>query len=132
MKAALLIAAVVHFFLAGWHGYTHQMVPVPLSGAQTAFVAIVIVALPLVGAALALSRFRTHGAMLVCGSMLASFLFGLVYHFIHASPDNIAAVPPGPWRGAFVMSAVLVALSEAAGAIVGAMAWLRWRSARAA
>ena len=127
MRTAALFAVIVHFLLAGWHGYSHQSVPVPLNSAQTAFVAIVIVLLPLVGAGLIFTSYRTQGALLVCLSMLASFLFGLFYHFIHASPDHIASVPPGPWRDAFVWSAVLVALSEALGAVAGGMAWFRWR-----
>lgn len=127
MRAFLVSAVVVHFLLAGWHGYSHQMVPVPLSGAQTAFVVIVIVGLPLVGAGLAFTSLRKQGALLVFLSLLASFLFGLVYHFILASPDHISSVPPGPWRGAFVNSAILVALSEAVGAVAGCMAWLRWK-----
>lgn len=127
MKTSLLLAVVVHFLLAGWHGYSHQMVPVPVSGGQTTFVVIVIIGLPLVGAGLTYTRLQTQGAMLVCLSMIASFLFGLVYHFIHVSVDNVAAVPPGPWRGAFVSSAILVALSEALGAVAGGMAWFRWK-----
>jgi hypothetical protein len=129
MKTAVLCAVVVHFLLAGWHGYSHQMIPVPLNGAQTAFVVIVIIALPIIGAGLCLTSMRTKGALLVCLSLLASFLFGLVYHFIHASPDHISAVPQGPWRSAFVVSAVLLALIEVVGAIVGGMAWQRWKGA---
>jgi hypothetical protein len=105
------------------------MVPVPLSAMQTAFVAIVIVALPLVGAALSYTRFRVQGAALVAASLFASLVFGLVYHFIIMSPDHVSQVPSGPWRSSFVWSAVLVALSEAVGAVVGALEYRRLRQA---
>lgn len=131
MRKLLLTAVLIHFVIAGWHGASHQMVPVPLSGMQTAFVAIVIVALPLVGAALCYSRYALQGAALVCASLFASFVFGLVYHFIVMSPDHISQVPPGPWSGAFVWSSILVALSEAVGAVVGAMEFRRLSRARA-
>ena len=127
MRNAVLSAVGVHLLLAGWHGFSHQMVPVRLTGAQNTFVATVILALPLVGAGLSVTSFRTQGALLVCLSMLASFLFSLVYHFLYVSPDHIASVPLGPWRTAFVSSAALVVLSEAVGAIAGGMAWLRWK-----
>lgn len=126
MKRILLAAVAVHFFIAGWHGLTHEMVPVPLSGPQTAFVALVIVLAPLVGAGMTFSRFKVQGAALVFVSMLASFLFGLVYHFLFHSPDHISAVPAGGWGMAFVTSAILVCISEAVGTVVGAMAWRRW------
>lgn len=129
MRKLMLIAVLVHFVIAGWHGAMHELVPVPLSGMQTAFVAIVIVLLPLVGAGLSFSRFRLQGAALVCASLFASFVFGLVYHFIVMSPDHVSQVPAGAWRNSFVWSAVLVGLSEAVGAVIGAMEFRRLREA---
>ena len=50
MRKLVITAVVVHFVIANWHGVTHQLVPVPLSPWQTAFVVIVITLLPIVGA----------------------------------------------------------------------------------
>jgi len=128
MKKLLLLAVVVHFLVAGWHGASHQMLPVPLSALQTAFVAIVIIALPLVGAALTYSRYLLPGAAIVFASMLASLVFGLVNHFIVVSPDNVWCIPQAPWRASFISSAVVVAASEAFGTCCGA--WALWRLMR--
>lgn len=122
---------IAHFVIAGWHGATHQMVPVPLSTMQTAFVAIVIVILPLVGAAMSFSRWQLQGAAVVFASMLASAIFGLVYHFIVMSPDNIWHVPQSSWSSMFVSSAVLVLASELFGTVCGALSLRRLLKARA-
>jgi hypothetical protein len=64
--------------------------------------------------------------------MGASFVFGVAYHYVVASPDNIAAVPPGPWQGHFIHSALAVLISEGLGTLCGAAAWWQWSRANAA
>lgn len=120
MKKLMIATVLIHFVIAGWHGSSHQGVPVPLSVLQTAYVAIVIIALPLLGAALSFSRHALLGAALVCGSMAGSLVFGLVNHFVLASPDNVTWIAEGPWRWSFVTSAVVIAISEALGVLAGA------------
>ena len=130
MKKLMLATVLIHFAIAGWHGGSHQGVPVPLSLLQTAYVAIVIIALPLLGAALSFSRHALLGAALVCGSMAGSLVFGLLNHFILESPDNIGQIAEGPWRSSFVISAVVIAISEALGMLAGAAEFRRLRQAQ--
>ena len=56
---------------------------------------------------------------MLAASMAGSLAFGLLYHFLVPGPDNVFTQPPGPWRAAFVVTAVLLALLQAAGALVG-------------
>jgi predicted permease len=126
MRKTLLIAVLIHFVIAGWHGFTHEKVPVLLNPAQTAFVAIVIVILPLLGAALTFTKYQRQGAIIVFASMLASVIFGLIYHFVHISPDHVSQVAPGPWQTQFIVSAILVLIAEVAGTYFGAKAMRHW------
>ncbi len=124
MRKLLIAAVVLHFIIANWHGATHQLVPVPLTAWQTAFVIIVITALPIIGAVLSFTRRQLLGARVIFWSMIASALFGLIYHFIVTSVDNVWCVPDGPLRTQFIISAVLVGLCEVFAAYCG------WKAVR--
>jgi hypothetical protein len=51
--------------------------------------------------------------------MLGSLLFGLVNHFIVPGADNIAQVMPGVWQTSFLITSILLAISEAVGTAIG-------------
>ena len=122
LRQAIWLTVLLHQAVAIWHGSAHSAIPVVLSTAQTAFVAIVIIVLPLVGSFLLWTRFRQLGAWTVALSMLGSLLFGVINHFILASPDNIAQVPEHVSRQAFLWSAFLLPVTEALGTVLGAIA----------
>lgn len=128
---AMLVAAgvVAHAAVAGWHGAAHTFVPVPLTPMQQAFVGVVIMLLPLVGAGLLWTRWRVAAAALITVTMLASLLFGIINHFVLDSPDHVLSVPHHDWQHGFVLSAALVAVSEAVGAVLAAFALWSWRRA---
>jgi hypothetical protein len=86
---------------------------------QLVYIAVVIYAGPVVTTVLLWTRFRPSGAWLLAASMAGSLAFGLLYHFLVPGPDNIFTQPPGPWRAAFVVTAVLLSLLQAAGVVVG-------------
>ena len=132
MNTLMRFAVILHVVIAGWHGASHQLLPVPLTMAQTAFVAIVIMALPVLGAALSYTRQALAGSMLVLVSMLAALAFGVINHFVLVSVDNVWCVPQGPWQRSFVTSAVLVAASELFGVIAAALACRQLLQARPA
>jgi hypothetical protein len=50
--------------------------------------------------------------------MAASLLFGLINHFVIPGADRIDHVDVA-WRGLFATTAVLLVLTEAAGAVLG-------------
>lgn len=126
LRSGLVFVVLTHALLAGWHGLAHIKVPVALSPPQGAFVALVVMLLPVVGSALSFTRYRVQGAALVCLAMGAALAFGLAYHYLVASPDNVASVAPGPWHDHFIQSALAVLVSEALGTLWGAFAWRRW------
>lgn len=127
LSALLAAIVVVHCAISLWHGAAHLHVPVPLTPAQQAFVGVVIVLLPLVGAALLWSRWRRTAALLITATMLGSLLFGFLNHFVLDSVDNVVSVPEHAWRHPFVVSAALIAVSEAVGTVMGAVAMRAWR-----
>jgi hypothetical protein len=112
------MAAVVvaHLVVSFAHGAAHTGAQVPLSRAANLFVWIVILAGPLVGLALSWPA-RQAGSWLVAVTLAASFVFGVVNHFAIASPDHVAHVDQ-QWRTLFATTAVLLAVTELAGAVL--------------
>jgi len=51
-------------------------------------------------------------------SMLGSLIFGLLYHYVIISPDNVAYLPVGSARDLFRISAMLLWITEVFGVIV--------------
>jgi hypothetical protein len=96
---------------------------------QLAYIAVVIYAAPVVAAVLLWTRFRRSGAWLLAKSMAGSLVFGLLYHFLVPGPDNVFTQPPGPWRTAFAVTAVLLSLLQAVGVLAGLMVARRTRRA---
>src|SRR5260221_9163255 len=93
IRPALVTIVVIHLAVALFHGTAHKAVGVDLTAAQAAFVGIVIVLLPLVGSGLLWTKWRKQAAWIVALSMFASLVFGIVNHFVLASPDNVMSLP---------------------------------------
>jgi hypothetical protein len=102
-----------------WPSFVHggpASAKVPLSPAANLFVYIVILAGPIVGLALSRLGWRI-GNWVIAITMAASLVFGVVNHFLLASPDHVAHVAP-QWRMLFAATAVLLALTEAIGSVL--------------
>jgi hypothetical protein len=108
------LTAVVlsHLAVSFVHGAAHAGADVPLSPAANLFVYIVILAGPIVGLILSRLGWRA-GNWVIAITMAASLVFGVVNHFLLASPDHVAHVAQ-QWRALFATTAVLLALTEAA------------------
>jgi hypothetical protein len=109
------LAAIVaaHLVVTGAHGLAHAKARVFLPDAATLFVLLVIVAAPLVGVALSWIA-PPIGWYVTCAALSASFLFGMVNHFMLATPDHLAHVDMR-WRMLFGTTAVLLAATEGLG-----------------
>ncbi len=83
---------------------------------------------PVAAAALILGGRGVAGAPILAGSMAASLVFGVVSHVVIPGADNLSQIPPGLWGSLFEASAILLAVLEGVGAVVGGWAWLRMRS----
>ena len=125
MKVPALIIVAIHFVVVVLHSIAHQVLPVDATPAQLAFIIPVIVIAPLV-AAIMLPKFEKAGMVLLTASMLGSLLFGIYYHFIADTIDHVAHVAhrePLFWSQTFQITSYLLAITEAAGAVVG-LIWL--------
>ena len=115
------IIVVAHLAVSLVHGAAHSGAAVPLSALQDVFVWVVILAGPL--AALWLIRTgRPLGPALLALTMGGSLVFGIVNHFVIESADHVAHITSDAWRLPFQVTAVGLALLEAAGTAVG----IRW------
>jgi hypothetical protein len=77
----------------------------------------VIILLPLIGAGLLWTKWKRTAALLITLSMLASLLFGFLNHFVFDSPDHVMVVPAHAWRHGFILSVVLLAVTESIGMV---------------
>jgi hypothetical protein len=109
----LASVVIAHLAISIVHGAAHAQAHVPMSRTANLFVFVVILAGPLVGLAWTL-RSRRIGAWLIGVTMAASLVFGLVNHFVLATPDHVSHVDPR-WQPLFATTAVLLAFTEALG-----------------
>lgn len=126
VHTAAIITVLLHAAVSVPHGMAHSDLHIQMNLWQNVYIWTVITLLPLVAAALIWKRHRA-GFLLLLLSMGGSFLFGVFYHFVAAGPDNVASVPAHAARGTFQLTAVLLALTEAAGFVFGILGWSRSR-----
>jgi len=122
----LAAAVLAHLIVSIVHGVAHARAEVPLSRAANLFVYFVVLAGPLVGLVLA-RQTRRVGSAVVAVTMAGSLVFGVVNHFVLASPDHVAHVAP-EWRLLFGATAILLAVTEALGATLAIRSALAYRS----
>jgi hypothetical protein len=121
LKFAAYLVVVVHLLLVILHAASHQVLEVDPTTLQLSFILIVIMAAPLI-AGLLLRKWSMAGSILLTLSMAGSFLFGAYNHFVAHSIDHVAEVAllqPEVWSTLFRLSAVALAISEAAGTMIG-------------
>lgn len=109
---------LLHLLLNIAHGAAHTNLHIEMNNWQSVYILLGILVLPLVAAVLLWKRLPL-GFPLLLGSMLGSLIFGGYYHFIAVGADNVASLGPHPWSLPFQVTAVLLALTEAAGVVVG-------------
>ena len=116
---------LAHLAITILHGMAHGSLQISLSALQKFFVLIVINLCPLVAMALLwTTRRQRPGLLLLALSMGASLVFGVWNHFVVMGPDHVAEVASGTMGRLFQVTAVLLAVIEAAGCWLG-FAWLR-------
>ena len=120
-RRAATVIILAHLAVNFMHGAAHSGAAVPLSALQNAFVWIVI----LVGPLVALWMIRTGrrlGPELLALTMGGSLAFGIVNHFVIESPDHVGHITSEAWRLPFQLTALALAVLEAAGTAIG----IRW------
>ena len=124
MKKAVASIVLAHLLITILHGMAHADLQIGLSTPQKLFVVLVINVCPLIAMALLWTKHHRAGLVLLSLSMFGSLVFGLWNHFVVSGPDHVAEVAQGAMGHLFQITAVLLALIEAAGAWLGFM-WLR-------
>ena len=129
-KIALSVLGAVHLVVAIWHGQAHAELAVALSPAQNVFVYTVVVLAPLVAVGLLWTRYVRLALWLFLITLCASLVFGIYYHYVFVSPDNIHHLPSGSAaaHGRFALSAAILALVELASTLCAAFI-LGWHHA---
>ncbi len=118
-RSVALLVVIVHHAVAGLHAVAHGVLRIALTPFQAAFVARVIIAAPAVAVVLLVTRYAPWGALLLLFSMLASLVFGIVYHVLLPGPDNMFEVGQGGWAIVFQTTGPALAILEALGALAG-------------
>ena len=124
LRILSIVLVVLHLLISIPHGMAHTNLLIQMQAWQNVYVLVVITILPLV-AAILIWRHWHAGFLLLLVSMAGSFVFGLFYHFIAAGPDNVASLPTHPATDTFKVTAVLLALTEAAGVVLGLAGYRR-------
>ena len=114
----------LHFIVSAVHGAAHLNLHIDLNTWQTVYVFVVITALPLVSGFL-LWRNARSGFLMLLFSMLGALIFGGYYHFIATGADNVSSLGSHTWSAPFQVTAVLLAVTEAAGVLTGAAGVLK-------
>lgn len=107
----LIVLAHLAVLLA--HGSGHAHLGIGTNAWQSAFIAIVIFALPLIAMVLLWTRVQMAGVLLLGSAMAGALAFGLYYHFVATGADNALGLRQSDWSTAFLATAVLLAVVEA-------------------
>jgi hypothetical protein len=117
-----LLVTLSHLLAAALHGAAHAALAIPVRGDADLLLLVAAVYVgPLVALALLLRGHTRAGAVLLSVSMAAALIYGLVFHYMLRTPDNVALVWNGAWGDAFRFSAALIAVLEALGVVAGAL-----------
>ncbi|HEY1950425.1 MAG TPA: hypothetical protein VGG97_25665 [Bryobacteraceae bacterium] len=116
IAAALIVSA--HTVLMPVHGAAHAALNVELSAWASLYVLCVVGIGPIAGLFLLRSCRQRLGAAILFAATSGALLFGLWNHFIAHGPDQVMHLQAGVWRLPFQATAMLLAASEAAGAVV--------------
>ena len=114
LRLALTGWVLLHLVVASVHGFSHHRLGVDLETWQQVFVGTTILAGPLAAlAVLWIFRLRL-GTILLSISMAWSSAFGICYHFLLPTPDNIFFLQQSGCGHWFTITAVLLAIIETA------------------
>lgn len=113
-RLTMTVWVLLHLVVASVHGFSHHRLGVGLETWQQVFVGTIILAGPLVALAV-LWTFRPRlGTILLAICMAGSSAFGICYHFLLPTPDNIFSMQQSGCGHWFTITAVLLAIIETA------------------
>jgi len=110
----LTLLIVVRQLICLAHGWGHEMLEVPLAPWQHTYVFWVILVGPFVALIVLWLLRNTLAVWFALLVVAAGSLFGIYFHFGPVNPDHVTALPDLPGRTLFIVTAVLLVVSEAA------------------
>jgi len=133
--AVVTLLIAVHHAIAYIHGGAHTDLAIVMSVFQNAFIYFVILLVPLAGAVLTWMSRPRIGLWAVIIGMAGALIFGVIHHYMIASPDHIAHLPAATptVHDTFIWTAGAMAMLEGVCAMVAAyFLGRRYRDATAA
>jgi len=116
ITAALVV--LVHTVVMLVHGAAHMRLNIELSPWAKIYVLGIVGTGPITGLIFLKSRRQRTGATILFITMIGGLLFGLWNHFIATGADHVMHLQAGLWRLPFQVTAGLLLVSEAAGAVI--------------
>lgn len=88
---------LLHLVVVSLHGFSHHRLGVDLKTWQQGFVGTMILAGPVAALAVFWTLRPRLGTILLAIPMAGSSAFGICYHFLLSSPDDILFLQPSVW-----------------------------------
>jgi hypothetical protein len=127
MERWAAIAVAIHTIVVSLHAVSHQALQIAIS---SAFDAVLIggafFAAPIASALLLPSRPAVARPLLLA-SMVISFAYGAVSHYVLPTPDHVAFVRPEGWGLVFIGTTAVLAVIEAIAILLGVLLVTRGR-----
>lgn len=117
-----------HAAVVAGHFAAHAGSDIWLAWPGVLYILTIVIVGPFVGLWLWTSGRRRAGAWVVAVCMAGALVFGVVNHFLVPGIDHIAAIPGGSWQLPFRITAAALAVTEALGTVIGAIAGQNGRS----
>jgi hypothetical protein len=111
-RLAITGLVLLHLAIVLAHGAAHQHLHVDLKKWQQAFVGGVIILGPLLALVILWTHREELGAVILAIAMAGSSAFGIFYHFLFSSADNIFFLQQSGWGSWFTITAALLAAIE--------------------
>ena len=116
ITAALVV--LVHTVVMLIHGAAHIRLNIELSPWANIYVLGIVGIGPITGLIFLRSSRQRTGATILFITMIGALLFGLWNHFIVPGADHVMHLQASPWRLPFQVTAGLLLVSEATGAVI--------------
>ncbi len=119
----LTVLVLLRQTIAFLHGYGHHQLSIPMAMWQHVFILVVITIAPLVLLAALWWRPTAVIAWALIAVVAAGSVFGIYFHFGPPNRDHVSTLPDLPGRVLFIVTAVLLVVSEAAFAVPAFWLW---------
>jgi hypothetical protein len=118
-RRLLVTIVLVHFTVVIIHGAAHTHLHIELASFERMYALVVILLAPLVAAGMLWTGFWRAGASLLAISMAGALVFGGYKHFLSRTNDDVSQMSHAGWGAIFLISSILLFVTEAAGILAG-------------